>query len=311
MVENGEPKLCRVLSLDGGGAKGFYTLGVLKQIEGLIQRPLCERFDLVFGTSTGSIIAALICLGYSVDDIHGLYRDHVVKVMRRWTPWGKTAALKELAEEVFGKADFSAFKTGVGIVSTDWDIERPKIFKTSVNQAYQGAGTFVPGFGCTIADAVQASCSAFPFFCRHTVTTGGDGASLLADGGFCANNPTLYAIADATRALGFARQNVRVVSIGVGQYPRPKRYLSLSYWFGYLFTVRLLQKVLEVNTQSMEQLRFVLYSDVPTVRISDAYTQPELATDLFEHDMKKLGKLWKRGQHSYERHEDKLKEYLL
>ena len=25
--------LCRILALDGGGAKGFYTLGVLKEIE--------------------------------------------------------------------------------------------------------------------------------------------------------------------------------------------------------------------------------------------------------------------------------------
>jgi Patatin-like phospholipase len=50
--------LCRILSLDGGGAKGFYTLGVLKQIEALAG-PLHESFDIVFGTSTGSIIAAL------------------------------------------------------------------------------------------------------------------------------------------------------------------------------------------------------------------------------------------------------------
>jgi predicted acylesterase/phospholipase RssA len=49
---------CRVLSLDGGGAKGFYTLGVLREIEALWQ-----SFDLIFGTSTGSIIAALLALG--------------------------------------------------------------------------------------------------------------------------------------------------------------------------------------------------------------------------------------------------------
>ena len=48
---------CRVLSLDGGGAKGFYTLGALKEIEALIGGKLCERFDLVFGTSTGAVIA--------------------------------------------------------------------------------------------------------------------------------------------------------------------------------------------------------------------------------------------------------------
>ena len=55
--------LFRILCLDGGGAKGFYTLGVLKEIEGMLGCPLHKRFDLVFGTSTGAIIAALIALG--------------------------------------------------------------------------------------------------------------------------------------------------------------------------------------------------------------------------------------------------------
>ena len=45
-----QDELCRILSLDGGGAKGFYTLGVLKEIEGMMKCPLYKRFDLVFGT---------------------------------------------------------------------------------------------------------------------------------------------------------------------------------------------------------------------------------------------------------------------
>ena len=64
--------LCRILSLDGGGAKGFYTLGVLKEIEGMLRCPLYKRFDLVFGTSTGAIIASLIALGRETDEIHDL-----------------------------------------------------------------------------------------------------------------------------------------------------------------------------------------------------------------------------------------------
>ncbi len=51
----GTPALLRVLTLDGGGAKGFYTLGVLKEIEAMIGCPLPEQFDLVFGISKGAI----------------------------------------------------------------------------------------------------------------------------------------------------------------------------------------------------------------------------------------------------------------
>lgn len=44
MVESKEdstsPALLRVLTLDGGDAKGFYTLGVLKEIEAMVGCPL-------------------------------------------------------------------------------------------------------------------------------------------------------------------------------------------------------------------------------------------------------------------------------
>ena len=72
----------RILSLDGGGAKGFYTLGVLREIEAITRGPLCESFDLIFGTSTGGIIAALLALGHRVGEIHGLYKKHLPAVMR-------------------------------------------------------------------------------------------------------------------------------------------------------------------------------------------------------------------------------------
>lgn len=55
--------------MDGGGAKGSYTLGVLKEIEAMVGCRLHQKFDLVFGTSTGAIIASLIALGYGVDSI--------------------------------------------------------------------------------------------------------------------------------------------------------------------------------------------------------------------------------------------------
>jgi patatin-like phospholipase/acyl hydrolase len=310
----GDPrkKLCRILSLDGGGAKGFYTLGVLKEIEGLIESKLHEKFDLVFGTSTGAIIAALVGLGYPVDDILKLYREHVVKIMGRWLPSRKTAALEQLAEEVFGERRFDAFQTGMGIVGTRWDFERPMIFKTSVNQAYQGKRTFQAGFGAKIGDAVQASCSAYPFFKKKVIVTGREEKVEVADGGYCANNPTLYAIADATEALKFARADIRIVSIGVGEYPAPKKgLLSVQRWLGYLPSVKLFQKSMEINTQSMDQLRKVLFSDVPTIRINNQYTQPEMATDMFEHDLEKLDILWQRGRDSAREQEKELRSYLI
>src|SRR6266853_3806293 len=94
-------KLCRILSLDGGGAKGFYTLGVLREIEGMIKCPLYQKFDLIFGTSTGAIIAALLGLGKSVSEISELYEKYVPTVMEKRNRHEKSQALAALGHVVF------------------------------------------------------------------------------------------------------------------------------------------------------------------------------------------------------------------
>ena len=310
-MSNDNPVPFRILSLDGGGAKGFYSLGVLREIEGQVGKPLCQVFDLIFGTSTGAIIASLLALGHSVDDIHALYEKHVVRVMQRKSPREKTAALSDLAREVYGDAQFDAVKTGVGIVATKWELERPMIFKASVAQAHGRKGTFVPGFGVPIGEAVIASCSAYPFFERKLVTTAQGDRVELVDGGYCANNPTLYAIADALSAMERPPAALRVVSVGVGVYPQPNPTLFSTMWFArHLKSVQLLQKTLEINTQSMDQLRHILYRHVLTVRVNDTFERPEMATDLFEHDLDKLNRLRQRGVESFARRESELAKLL-
>lgn len=304
-------KVFRVLSLDGGGAKGFYSLGVLDHIESMVGGPLVNRFDLIFGTSTGSIIAALLGLGCSVEQIHTLYKTHVPRVMKKLLPSSKSRALAELSKEVFGNRTFEEFTKPMGIVSTNWDNDRPTIFKSYQSQARRGKASFVPGFGCTIGDAVQASCSAYPFFSKKVVTTSGGDRLVLIDGGFCANNPTLYAIADCVATLGIPLANVRLISVGVGVYPSPPRYpWHLGWWLSFLPWITLAQKVLEINTQSMDELRAYLYGDISTVRISQPYSTPDMATDMFEHDMTKLNQLRQRGKKSAHDQEDQLRAFL-
>ncbi len=142
--------VCRILSLDGGGAKGFYTFGVLKELEGLLGRALCESFDLVYGTSTGAIIAALVALGRSTKEIQQIYATYVPQIMGVRRPGARSAALADLSSEVFGQATFEDVKTRIGIVATEWIRERPMIFKSVVAQAHGRKGTFRPGFDVTI-----------------------------------------------------------------------------------------------------------------------------------------------------------------
>lgn len=294
-----EDKQFRILTLDGGGSKGFYTLGVLHELEAMLGTRLHERFDLIYGTSTGSIIGALLALGYSVDEIRQLYVRHVPAIMGPWLAGAKTAALKKLADEVFGNHTFAEMKTRLGIVSTRWLTELPMIFKSDPAQAFGRKATFRPGFGVPLASAIQASCSAYPFFKRMKVKTDQGEEIELFDGGFCANNPTLYAIADAVNAMGSARGQLRVVNIGVGDFPTKPTGPFVWARNKAVLTIELSQKILEVNTKSMEQLRSLLFDDVWTIRVSDMFDVPELATDFLEHDLKKLDLIWQRGRESF------------
>ena len=140
----------------------------------------------------------------------------------------------------------------------------------------------------------------------------------LFDGGYCANNPTLYAVADAIKAMRKPQDDLRVLSVGVGMYPEPKHWVTPKYMVAWLakaclgFTsLQLLQKTLNVNTTSMEQLRAILFGDIRTVRVNDTFAQPEMATDLLETDLRKLNLLYQKGWESFAAHETALRSLLL
>ena len=297
------------MSLDGGGSRGFYSLGVLAEVEAMLDRPIHESFDLIYGTSTGSIIATLLATGKKVEEVHDLYCEHVRHIMQAKRPCERTRRLREAGKKVFEEAGFDTALTGLGIVATKWRLETPMIFKSRQTQAHGRRNTFTPGFGCKLADAVEASCSAYPFFERKIVkTSSGDDVELF-DGGYVANNPTLYALADATGSRGFAPADCRVLSVGCGQYPEP-RYSLIERMARFFCLVRLLRKTLDANTASMDQLGQLLFKSVPTVRVSDHFSNPEMATDLFEHDLKKLNLLRQRGRESFGRYEDEIRSIL-
>ena len=295
-----------ILSLDGGGSKGVYTLGVLKEVEALAGGSLWEKFDLIYGTSTGAIIAALLAIGLETEEITDIYFKLIPDVMGHKLLWGRSAALKRNAIEVFGNKKFDAFKTDVGIVATNFGLGKPMIFKTSVKQAHGRASTFVPGFGCTIADALMASSAAYPFFTRQRIETTNQRRQEVLDGGFVGNNPTLFAIADAVHAFKIPKEKLKVLSIGVGIYNEPRRNpvwrFVLNCWPLY-FT----RRMLETSSITIEELRKILFPELKAIRINDAFPQSEYATDLLESDLDKLQKLNSLGRESFGNHESELK----
>ena len=300
------PKNFNILCLDGGGSKGFYSLGFLRELEAFFGSPLANNFDAIYGTSTGSIIATLLGLGKTAEEALRLYQIHVPKILGTWWARGKSAELQRVADELFGGSKWEDFKTHVGIVATNWTQEKPLVFKNSVNAAHGMKPTFLPGFGCVISEAVRASCSATPFFKPCILNLQNDGTVEARDGGFCANNPSLVALSDALNALRVPASNIRLLSLGVGHYPEPKKKLHEKL-IGRLPSVRILQRTLNVSANTTEIQLKLLMPQIKHIRVSERFASPELALDFLESDLGKLNLLTQKGRMSFSEKEEEIK----
>ena len=300
-MEAGNNKMFKILALDGGGSKGVYTLGVLKELELKLGKPLHEHFDLIYGTSTGSIIAALVALGRSIPEIENLYFELIPKIMNGKSPRKRSKILKSEAEKIFGENKFDSFKTNIGIVALNYDTQKPLVFKSNINQAHGMLHSFEPGFGKTIAEAVQCSSAAYPVFNMVEIELSNINSQTkvcVLDGGFIANDPTLFAMIDATKAFKTQIENIRLVSVGVGSYidkPISKKYK----FFRQFRMVKFIERVLSANTNTTVTVAKLLFPDLKVVRISDRFSEPQYGTNMIEKDLNKLKKLNALGRQSF------------
>ncbi len=83
----------RILSMDGGGIRGVFSLEILLRMQELLRAEygspdlvLRDHFDLFAGTSTGAIIATCLCWGMTVEEILNFYVEYG-KTMFSPVPW--------------------------------------------------------------------------------------------------------------------------------------------------------------------------------------------------------------------------------
>lgn len=209
----------RILSIDGGGIRGIFPTHVLRRIEERLQVNLFDTFDMLAGTSTGSIIAAGIAAGVPVANIEAMYREHGTEIFckKRFSlPW-KTAQplfasvydaqyLEEVLTEVFQDKRLGDIIKPLLLPSTDIGNGCVHVLKSGYSKVFTRDNTVL------VKDAVLASCSAPTYFDPHRLDE-----YLLADGGLWANNPALAAVIDAQKRLGIAQDDIQILTIGTGR----------------------------------------------------------------------------------------------
>lgn len=225
----------KILAIDGGGFRGAYSAHILKRIEEEYEINWKNDFNLIAGTSTGSIIAAGLACGLSASEIFSFYEEHGDDIFkkRRLRRTGLFASkydkqhLKEILDSVFDDTRLKDIDIPLIIPSTDIGNGCVHVFKSAYDK------DFVRDPDVRVADAVLASCSAPTYFDPHLV----DKKYLLSDGGLWANNPALVAMIDAKKRLGVDLQDLRIFSIGTGvgkqYYPQMNNGTNSKLGWGF------------------------------------------------------------------------------
>ncbi len=259
----------KVLSIDGGGIRGIFSAIILKEIEDKFGIHIYDHFDLVAGTSTGSILAASVAIGLPLEEIINLYKNKAGDIfkLRQLGRGGLYKSkydnkfLKELLFEKFGDTKLfdSNLKTNLLIPTTDISNGDVHIIKSYYLKEFKRDKDR------KIADVVLASCSAPLYFNPIKIEK-----VLLADGGLWANNPSLLAI---TEGIGKIKstdkiekitfENTKLLSIGTGigqQYYNAKdaeidRWGFLSKWK----TKKLIDTILNLQSINVDNtVKFLL-----------------------------------------------------
>ncbi len=230
----------RILALDGGGVRGLLTIGILSKLEEELRRRsgretyrLCEYFDLIGGTSTGSIIAAGLARGMSVAEISALYKGVIPAVFRRF--WFQSmgllrsmfpsAPLTAALKAEFGGDTLASdnLKCGLAVHCKRIDTGSAWILVNNADWVY-----YKHNSGFRVRDIVQASAAAPHYFTgvmlKMPVPGDADKSidAFVIDGGVGGyNNPAFeMAIAATDPAYGFnwkpGADNLYVLSIGTG-----------------------------------------------------------------------------------------------
>lgn len=207
---------CNVLTLDGGGVKGYLTAKILRNIEQSLNEfkneniNLGQRFNLIVGTSTGGIIAAALAVGKSAKEIFELYETLIPKVFSKSNIIGtkySNIILKEELQNILGDLKLEDVKTGLCLTSVDVENSSPRFHKSGYFDRNSNR------LDEKLVDVVLASAAAPTFFPLIDTLH----SSNLTDGGIVANNPSLVGFIEALQLVEGRKDDIVLVSVGTGE----------------------------------------------------------------------------------------------
>lgn len=226
----------RVLSLDGGGMRGLYTAAMLTKLTELFNKDhpkpfpdLGKGFDLICGTSTGSILACGLAAGIPIDTLKNIYIKEGPKIFPSPMPepqrpdfylWtAKHAFVNSADREEFIKALKFIFQDktlediykerGIALCIAAVEAHKfiHKIFRTPHNTKELDDGEYK-------AVEVVLSSSTAPILFPVNKVEFSERDEYYVDGGLWANNPVLLGMIEALKMAPDNDTPIEIISAG-------------------------------------------------------------------------------------------------
>lgn len=280
-----------ILALDGGGVRGIVELAFLERIEALLDESgpakaparLCDHFDLIGGTSTGSIIAAALALGRRVEEVRKLYEQLAPVVFRR--KWWRISGLhsrfvaRPLADTLRNELgdmtlDDPRILTRLALVTKRVDTGSPWIMSNIASQPYwddPADKSYLGNRHYRLASLIRASTAAPYYFGpeRIGIAPGADDGVFIDGGVTPYNNPSMALLMLATMSpfglrWPLAREKMLMLSIGAGSFRTRIRPDELSRKPAGKFALdTLLGLIGDCQTTSHAMMQWIAHSPAP------------------------------------------------
>lgn len=237
----------RILAIDGGGIRCMIAIEVLLELErqlaertGDPQRRLCQHFDLVAGTSGGSIIGTAIALGLPMSTI----RDFVLanarnmflpsRWWRRMQSWYDKSVLEANLKHWFGADETlgsARLRTLLLLVMRNWTTDSPWLVSNHPGAPYNAPQRDDSNLHLRLWQLARASSAAPAYYAPETIRFGQARPYdfTFVDGGLTGFlNPSFKAFQFATTAAyGLSwpagEGRLTLVSVGAGDARRLRK----------------------------------------------------------------------------------------
>ncbi|MBM4761903.1 CBASS cGAMP-activated phospholipase [Bacillus sp. B15-48] len=299
----------KILCIDGGGIRGVFAIAILKAMEDTYNQKVSKHFDLIGGTSTGSIIAGAVALNVDMQSLLDQYLQHGEKIFMREAKVGLFKSiysdrnLRTLLKKAFGDQQLTEVEKPLLIPAVDLTHGKP--------YAHRSYGkNEMTDIQIKLWDAVLSSCSAPVYFPPNNI----DNKYLSIDGGLWANNPSLVCLTDSIHHFKQSLESIHILSLGTGKQNivfsgGHEKEWGIKQWLPVQFpsfkvTPRLLDLALDISSES------VSYHCELLLKENYMRVNKDLGKEMSFDDVGYMDKLIELGNEAFKENQAEIERFL-